>query len=174
VGACSRGVMHNLFGASYFTGTDWFGRISVLGSAILVLLACLPFAYQWRNRYRSQPSRNWLGLVARHPEQLMFFAPALLLTLMLALKMRAGMVTVAWGVEALAMIVFAFLIKERSFRLAGFLLLLACFGKMLLLDMWSHAWTWPDRYVTFFIVGVAMVSASFLYNKYSDKIRQFL
>jgi hypothetical protein len=34
VGACSRGVMHNLFGASYFTGTDWFGRISVLGSAI--------------------------------------------------------------------------------------------------------------------------------------------
>jgi len=174
VGACSRGVMHNLFGASYFTGTDWFGRISVLGSAILVLLACLPFAYQWRDRYRSQPSRNWLGLVARHPEQLMFFAPALLLTLMLALKMRAGMVTVAWGVEALAMIVFAFLIKERSFRLTGFLLLLACFGKMLLLDMWSRAWTWPDRYVTFFIVGVAMVSASFLYNKYSDKIRQFL
>jgi hypothetical protein len=40
--------------------------------------------------------------------------------------------------------------------------------------MWSRAWTWPDRYVTFFIVGVAMVSASFLYNKYSDKIRQFL
>jgi hypothetical protein len=174
VGACSRGVMHNLFGASYFTGTDWFGRISVLGSAILVLLASLPFAYQWRDRYRSQPSRNWLGLVARHPEQLMFFGPALLLTLMLALKMRAGMVTVAWGVEALAMIVFAFLIKERSFRLTGFLLLLACFGKMLLLDMWSRAWTWPDRYVTFFIVGVAMVSASFLYNKYSDKIRQFL
>jgi hypothetical protein len=40
--------------------------------------------------------------------------------------------------------------------------------------MWSGAWTWRDRYVTFVIVGVAMVSASFLYNKYSEKIRQFL
>jgi len=174
LGTCGRGVMHNLFGASYFTGTDWLGRISVLGTAIAVLLACLPFAYRWRDRYQSQPSSNWLGWLLRHPEQLMFFAPVALLTLMLALKMRAGMVTVAWGVEALSIIVFAFLIKERSFRLTGFLLLLACFAKMLLLDMWSRAWTWPDRYVTFFIVGVAMVSASFLYNKYSNKIRQFL
>ena len=174
LGACSRGLMHNLFGASYFTGTDWVGRISVLGSAIAVMLACLPFAFRWRDRYRARPSTHWMGALARHPEQFMFFAPVVLLTLMLALKMRAGIVTVAWGIEALAIVIFAFLISERSFRLTGFLLLMASFAKMLLLDMWSRAWTWPDRYITFFIVGVAMVSASFLYNKYSDKIRQFL
>ena len=172
--ACARGVMHNLFGASYFTGTDWVGRISVLGSGIAVLLACLPFAYRWRDRYKRQPFRNWIGAVARHPEQFMFFAPVLLLTLMLALRMRTGMVTVAWGVEALSIIVFAFLINERSFRLTGMLLLLASFVKLLLLDMWSKEWTWPDRYITFFIVGIAMVSASFLYTRYSDKIRQLL
>jgi hypothetical protein len=104
----------------------------------------------------------------------MFFVPVLLLTLMLAQKMRAGMVTVAWGLEALAILIFAFAINERSFRLTGFLLLLASFAKMLVLDMWSSAWTWPDRYITFVIVGVAMVSASFLYTRYSEKIRQFL
>jgi hypothetical protein len=174
MGACSRGVMHNLFGASYFTGTDWIGRISILSSAIAVLLACLPFAFRWRDRYKARPSTTWIGALVRHPEQFMFFAPVVLLTLMLALKMRAGMVTVAWGIEALSIVVFGFLISERSFRLTGFLLLMASFAKMLLLDMWSRAWTWPDRYITFFIVGVAMVSASFLYNKYSDKIRQFL
>ncbi len=32
VGVCARGVMHNLFGASYFTGGDWTGRYFVLGS----------------------------------------------------------------------------------------------------------------------------------------------
>jgi hypothetical protein len=58
LGACSRGVMHNLFGASYFTGTDWLGRISVLGSAVAVLLACLPLAYRWRDRCKSLPRRN--------------------------------------------------------------------------------------------------------------------
>jgi Predicted membrane protein (DUF2339) len=174
VGVCTRGVMHNLFGASYFTGGDWTGRYFVLGSAIALLLACLPFAFTWRDRYRGKPSNNWFGALMRHPEQFMFFAPAALLTLMLAIKMRAGMVTVAWGIEALSIMVFAFVIKERSFRLTGFLLLIASFGKILLLDMWSGAWTWRDRYITFVIVGVAMVSASFLYNKYSEKIRQFL
>jgi hypothetical protein len=171
---CTRGVMHNLFGASYFTGGDWTGRYFVLGSAIALLLACLPFAFQWRDRYRNKLSDNWFGALMRHPEQFMFFAPIALLTLMLAIKMRAGMVTVAWGVEALSIMIFAFVIKERSFRLTGFLLLIASFGKILLLDMWSGAWTWRDRYITFVIVGVAMVSASFLYNKYSEKIRQFL
>jgi hypothetical protein len=38
VGACVRGVMHNLFGASYFSGGDWTGRYFVLGSAVAVML----------------------------------------------------------------------------------------------------------------------------------------
>jgi hypothetical protein len=174
LGTCTRGVMHNCFGASYFTGTDWIGRIRVLSCAIAALLACLPFAYRWRDRYKSQPAGNWISAIVRRPEQFMFFAPVILLTLMLALKMRAGMVTVAWGLEALAILIFAFTINERSFRLTGFLLLLASFAKILLLDMWSTAWTWPDRITTLGVVGVAMFLASFLYNKYSDKIRQFL
>lgn len=178
LGVCARGVLHNLFGASYFTGGswigDWSGKIGVLGSAIAMLLACLPFTFRWRDRHKTLPPSNWIGALTQHPEQLMFFAPTLLLTVMLALKMRAGMVTVAWGIEALAILIFAFAINERSFRLTGFLLLLASFAKILLLDMWSRTWTWPDRYITFFVVGVAMVSTGFLYNKYSDKIRQFL
>ena len=170
--ACTRGVMHNLFGASYFTGSDWVGRISVLGSAIAVLLACLPFAFRWRDRHKAQASGNWIAAVVRHPEQLMFFVPVFLLTLMLALKMRAGMITVSWGVESLSILIFAFLINERSFRLTGLLLLLVCFAKILLVDMWGLETR--DRYITLIIVGIAMFLASFLYTKYSEKIRQFL
>jgi hypothetical protein len=174
VGACTRGVMHNLFGASYFTDGNWTGRYFVLGSGIAVLLACLPFAFQWRDRQRAQPSSNWIAALVRHPEQFMFFAPVALLTLMLAIKMRAGMVTVAWGIEALSILIFAFVINERSFRLTGLLLLMVSFAKILLLDMWIGAWSWRDRYITFVIVGAAMVLASFLYTRYSEKIRQFL
>ena len=65
LGACARGVMYNLFGASYFTGTDWTGRYLVLGSGIAVLLACLPFAFQWRARYKTQPSSNWIAGIAQ-------------------------------------------------------------------------------------------------------------
>jgi hypothetical protein len=174
LGTCARGVMHNLFGGSYFTGGDWTGRYFVLGSGIAVLLACLPFAFLWRDRYKTHSTSGRIGSPVRHPEQFMFFAPVALLTLMLAIKMRAGMVTVAWGIEALLILISAFVINERSFRLTGFLLLIASFAKILMLDMWLGAWNWTDRILTFISVGIAMVSAGFLYNKYSEKIRQFL
>lgn len=172
LGACGRGVMHNLFGASYFTGTDWIGRISVLGSAIAVLLACLPFAFRWRDRHKAQPSSNWMGALVRHPEQFMFFAPVLLLTVMLALKMRAGMVTVSWGLEGVLIILLALAVNERSFRLTGLVLLLLCVAKVLVRDAWGLQAR--DRYITFIILGMALLLVSFLYSKYREAIRQFL
>ena len=174
VGTCTRGVMHNLFGASYFSSGAWTGRFFVLGSAIAALFACLPFAFRWRDRLRSQPSHNWIGAILRRPEQCMFFSSVFLLTVMLAVKMQAGMITVSWGVEALAILIFAFMINARSFRLTGLALLMVSFGKMLLVDMWWGAWTWTDRITTFVIVGVAMVAASFLYTRYRERIRQYL
>jgi hypothetical protein len=170
-----RGVVHNLFGASYFTGSDWTGRYAVLGSAILLLFATLPLASRLRNPNTARSSSQRatpLGAVARHPEQVLFFVPTILLTLLLALKMRAGMVTVAWGVEAVLIVLLALFVGERSYRLTGLFLLLACVAKIMLRDAWGLA---PrDRYITFIILGMALLLVSFLYSKYRDTIRQFL
>lgn len=172
VGSVARGLMHNLFGASYFSGGSWTGRFVVLGSGIAVLLACLPFAFQLRGRWQPRTSKKWLAAILAHPEQFMFFAPILLLTLTLALKMRAGMVTVSWGLEGMLIILLAMVVNERSFRLTGLVLLLVCVGKVLLMDAWGLA---PrDRYITFIILGAALLAVSFLYSKYRDTIRQFL
>jgi uncharacterized membrane protein len=173
IATCVRGVMHNLFGASYFTGGDWTGRYVVLGLAVAILLASLPFAFRLRDRQKEQASRiPWISAIVRHPEQVMFFAPIFLLTLMLALKMRAGMVTVAWGVEGVMIVLLALAVNERSYRLTGLILLLVCVGKILLRDAWGLA---PrDRYITFIILGAALLLVSFLYSKYREAIRQFL
>jgi len=138
-----------------------------------MLLACLPFAFRLRGRWQAQVgSWKWLAAIVARPEQLMFFAPILLLTLMLALKMRAGMVTVSWGLEGLLIILMAIAVNERTFRLTGLILLLVCVGKVLALDAWGLA---PrDRYITFIILGAALLAVSFLYSKYRDTIRQFL
>jgi hypothetical protein len=169
---CVRGIMHNLFGASYFSGGDWTGRYLVLGLAIAILLACLPFAFRLRDRHKEISPPRWFGILVRHPEQFMFFAPVLLLTLMLALKMRAGMVTVAWGVEAVMIILLALAVNERTYRLTGLVLLLICVGKIMVRDAWGLA---PrDRYITFIILGAALLLVSFLYSKYREAIRQFL
>lgn len=113
-----------------------------------------------------------LAAVSRRPEQIQFFAAITLLTFMLALKMRAGMVTIAWGVEGVCIVLLALAVKERSYRLTGLGVLLLCVGKVMVLDAWGLQ---PrDRYITFIIVGIALLSVSFLYSKHRDAIRQFL
>jgi hypothetical protein len=176
VGACARGIVHNLFGASYFTAGNWTGRYAVLGSAVAVLFLCLPFAFRLRDRYREKPPggriASLFGPIIKHPEQILFFAPVVLLTILLALQLRAGMVTVGWGIEGFLILLGAFAINERSFRLTGLVLLLACFVKIVLIDMWRLEAR--DRYITLIMVGGAILLASFLYTRYSEKIRQYL
>lgn len=175
-GSFARGVAHNLFGESYFSGGTWTGRYFVLGSAVAIMLASLPFVFRLRSRYDAgsqRPSRETaITRVVRRPEQVMFFLPVALLTLMLALKMRAGMVTVSWGIEGVLIVLLALLVNVRSYRLTGLALLLLCVGKVMAMDAWGLA---PrDRYITFIIVGAALLLVSFLYSKYRDTIRQFL
>ena len=171
-----RGVTHNLFGSSYFAEGDWKGRYVVVGAAVGLMLASLAFAFPLRRRYpRSENAtgaRRILLAAARRPEQMQFFAPVVLLSLMLALKMRAGMVTISWGIEALLIIVLALAVKERSFRLTGLGLLLLCVGKIMALDVWQLQAR--DRYITLIIVGTALLLVSYLYSRYRETISQFL
>jgi uncharacterized membrane protein len=91
---------------------------------------------------------------------------------MLALKTTAGMITVSWGIEGVLIFLFALAVKERSFRLTGLGLLLVCVAKVLTLDAWRLNQT--DRYITFIIVGVALIAVSSLYIRFRDNIRQYL
>jgi hypothetical protein len=171
-----RGLAHNLFGASYFTGGDWQGDYFVLSFASAILLASLFFAFRLRGRYglsqNVSPRMRALAAIASRPEQVVFFVPIILVTCMLALKMKSGMVTVSWGVEGVIIFLLALAVKERSFRLTGLGLLLLCVAKVMALDVWGLQAR--DRYITLIIVGAALVFVSFLYTRYRDTIRQYL
>jgi hypothetical protein len=176
VAVLGRGMAHNLFGGSYFTGGDWQGDYFVLSSAAAILLASLFFAFSLRGRFslpqNASPWMRQLAVIAGRPEQVVFFVPIILITFMLALKMKSGMVTVSWGVEGVLIFLLALALKERSFRLTGLGLLLLCVAKVMALDVWGLQ---PrDRYVTLIIVGAALVFVSFLYTRYRETIRQYL
>jgi hypothetical protein len=169
-------MTHNLFGGSYFGGGNWTGRYLVLSSSAVILLATLYFAYQLRGRSSpvsgSGRISRMVDAVIRRPEQLQFFVPVSLITCMLALKSKSGMVTVSWGIEGVLIFLLALLLKERSFRLSGLGLLLLCVAKVMAMDVWGLQ---PrDRYITFIIVGAALVFVSYLYSRYRDTIRQYL
>jgi hypothetical protein len=172
--AFARGMAHNLFGSSYFGARSWSSRYFVMSTAAAILFATLFFAFQWREFYKTIPNvdrRNRLAsaLVA-HPEQLQFFVPIILVTVMLALKTTVGMITFSWGVEGALIVFFALAIKERSFLHAGFGLLLLCIGKVLAMDMWRLDLL--HEVIAFIGVGLAVCLVSFFYIRFSHNLRQ--
>jgi hypothetical protein len=175
VGVLFRTVLHNFYERSYFPAPAWQSRWITVGTAVALLLLALPFAFQLRKK--NEPSEETglvrlLQSVVRRPEQLFFFIAVGLLTVLLALEMRHGMVTLSWGVEGVAVFVLALWLSERSFRLTGLGLLLLCVGKILLVDVWRLD---PrDRYLTFIVLGVALLLVSFLYTRNREALRQYL
>jgi len=176
LGTFARGMAHNLFGSSYFNEGNWSGRYFIVSTAAAILFATLFFAFRLREANKSLPSgsreKQFAAALVARPEQLQFFVPIILVTVMLALKTTAGMITVSWGIEGVLIILFALAVKERSFRLTGLALLLLCVAKVLTLDAWRLNQT--DRYITFIIVGVALIAVSSLYIRFRDNIRQYL
>jgi hypothetical protein len=170
-----RTVLHNFYQRSYFPAPSWDSRWITVGTTVAVLLAALPFAFQLRKKDEKSLETGLIRLlqaVVRRPEQLLFFIAVGLLTALLATEMRHGMVTLSWGVEGVAVFVLALGLGERSFRLTGLGLLLLCVGKILLVDVWGID---PrDRYLTFIVLGAALLLVSFLYTRNREALRQYL
>jgi uncharacterized membrane protein len=175
VGVLFRTALHNFYERSYFPASGWESRWITVGTAVALLLASLPFAFQLRKKNEESVETGFARLmqgVVRRPEQLLFFTAVGLLTVLLAIEMRHGMVTLSWGVEGVAVFVLALWLGERSFRLTGLGLLLLCVGKILLVDVWGLD---PrDRYLTFIVLGAALLLVSFLYTRNREVLRQYL
>jgi len=175
LGVLFRTVLHNFYERSYFPPPQWESRWITAGAAIALLGAALPFAFLLRRREEKKELGRLAAavqLVLSRPEQFLFFIAVGLLTGLLGVEMRHGMVTLAWGIEGLLVFLVALRIGERSFRLTGLGLLLLCAGKILVVDVWRLD---PrDRYLTFIVLGLSLLLVSFLYTRNREALRQYL
>ena len=165
-----RVIAYNFFQPDIAGGISFWqsGRFHA-GTAIALLFAALPFAFALRRS--SSPDAASFPL-ERRPEQVFFFVPFSLLTILIALESTRGQLTVHWGVEGLVVFLFAIWVGERSFRLAGLGLLLACAAKIFLIDVWGL--DPQSKYITLIALGAALVLVSYLYTRYKKKFRQYL
>ncbi|MGB6191160.1 MAG: DUF2339 domain-containing protein, partial [Terracidiphilus sp.] len=172
-GIAVRGLAHNIFGSSYFTSGNWSGDLSALSATAAILLLCLPIAFRLKTRLDDAvPSRLVRRLALHRPEQILFFAPVILVAFTTAVKLSPGTVTLAWAVEGLIMIFLGLLAGQRSYRIAGLALLLLCVAKIVFRDAWHLGER--DRYITFIVLGGALTLVSTLYGKYRDTVRRLL
>jgi hypothetical protein len=154
-----------------FTNT----RVFCVGTACAVFFLCLPAAFRVRAHARQrnpQPASEWRSFTLDRPEQPFFFIPLLLLTVLLAVQLRAGMITIGWSALGVLTFLFALTVKERSYRLAGLALLLLGVAKILFIDVWAASPS--DRYITLIVMGAALLLVSFLYSRYRETLLKFL
>ena len=170
LGTFARGMAHNLFGGSYLTGGNWRGRYFIVGSAAAILLTTLYFAFALRGRYAPPANASrWrkiaTALVAR-PEQLQFFVPVILVATMFALKMNAEWVTASWGIEGLCIVLLAYAVKEHSFRLTGYAMLVLCVAKVAAMDFWRE--TLFERGISVAVVGCVLLAVALLHTRLKE------
>jgi uncharacterized membrane protein len=172
-----RGAMHNLYERDIIPAPFLYSRALCVSITCALLLLSLALAYQLKDAQAAanQSASRWrraLTAAARHPEQVLFFAPFTLIISLLGAEMSKGLLTVSWSVLGVATFLFALWMGERSFRLAGLGLLLVGVGKIVVIDVWSL--NARDRYLTFISMGTALLIVSFLYTRFREAIRQFL
>ena len=175
-----RGLSYELAGWGHPNSLWHADRVFCVAAASGILFAAQAWAFPLRRRLRAAASKraggrkldNAFGQLWQRPEQFYFFLPMILVTLLVLSEIPQGRVTIVWGIEAVAAFLFALVVGERSFRLAGLGLLLVCVARIVLLDVWRQERS--DRFVTFIILGVALLLVSYLYTRYSEAIRRYL
>jgi hypothetical protein len=152
-------------------------------------LAAMTFARGWATNFASvdtllgMPQRIAMGAVviaAFHAAQFRLPAddrrarPAFallgssLLGILLAYEVSGRMLTIAWGIQAVAALTAGFAAGERVLRLTGLALFLICVVKLFGYDL--RELSTLSRIFSFGALGLTLVAASWLYMRFRDKI----
>lgn len=142
------------------------GAIVILGFYALQLLAP-----------RDQPGGTLLpgrifAYADRHARTLFSLLGSALLTILLYYEVSGGLLTVAWGTEAVVLLVAGFPLRDRVLRMSGLFLFLVCIVKLFAYDLRNLATV--NRIFSFVILGAVMVAVSWVYTRFRDRIQKLL
>lgn len=80
--------------------------------------------------------------------------------------------TVSWAVLAFLLFIAGLGLRERMYRWLGLAVLGCALGRVVLFDVWKLHTIY--RIASFFALGVVLLVLGFIYNKYQEKIKEWL
>jgi uncharacterized membrane protein len=80
--------------------------------------------------------------------------------------------TASWSVLALALLAGGIVLRERMYRWLGLGVLAVSLGRVVIFDVWKLETNY--RVLSFLALGVVLIVLGFIYNRYQEKIRQWL
>ncbi|HYP05925.1 MAG TPA: DUF2339 domain-containing protein, partial [Bryobacteraceae bacterium] len=82
------------------------------------------------------------------------------------------LLTVALGVQGAALLVAGMLASDRTLRLSGLALFLGCVGKAFIYDL--RQLDTFGRILSFIVLGLLLLGASWIYTRYRERIKRLL
>jgi hypothetical protein len=156
----SRALNLELMPAQIFASTEQ--RIAAGVLVIGCLFVAQLFIPQTQEKRVSEPgARLFYSLLA-----------TTLATAFLYHEVSGSMLTVAWGIEGAVLLGAGFPLLDRTLRLSGLALFLICIGKLFFYDL--RALETLYRILSFFVLGVILVSVSWIYTRFRDRIQRYL
>lgn len=118
--------------------------------------------------------RNTQKLTPRERVARSFFSLAaiVLLTGLLYHEVSGGMLTVVWGVEALACLGAGIVARERPLRVEGLALLLVCILKLFIYDLRNLETGY--RILSFIALGIILLAVSWIYTRFRAQVERYL
>jgi hypothetical protein len=111
-------------------------------------------------------------LVERRARAMFSLLGTALLTVLLYHEVSGGLLTVACGVEGLALLGAGFALRERVLRWQGLVLLLACILKLFLYDLRNLETVY--RILSFVALGLILLAVSWVYTRFREHLRRIL
>ena len=138
--------------------------------AILALPASLRLGQHFSQHFADEavlvsPARNGLVAVA-------LASVWLWLTRYITAHYTGSGLTPAWALLALAVFVAGLVLRERVYRLGGFVLLALAVGRIFIVDVWQLETLY--RILSFLVLGGVLLLLGYLYNRFADTIRRWL
>jgi uncharacterized membrane protein len=87
-------------------------------------------------------------------------------------EVSGSILTIAWGMEGVALLAAGFALRDRVLRLSGLAMLAACTGKLFFWDL-RNLDTLP-RILSFIVLGLLLVAVSWVYTRFRDQVRRIL
>jgi uncharacterized membrane protein len=146
----------------------------VLGTAVFApnFVAVLIWMLQ-QQVARQNPERYPAGPVA-HNTTIVAASVALWMLCTRWIMQGAGgfYLTAGWSVLAFVLLALGIGLRERMYRWAGLGILAAALGRVVLFDVWKLDTLY--RILSFFALGLVLLVLGFIYNRFQERLRQWL
>ncbi|HEY8902289.1 MAG TPA: DUF2339 domain-containing protein, partial [Chthoniobacterales bacterium] len=116
---------------------------------------------------------SWFGRIVQDlTSGIAIFGAWFLLHRLLGPVAGGFLLTICWSLYAFLVLGLGFILRERTYRLLGLMILGTAVARIFLVDVWQLETIY--RIVSFLVLGAVLLIIGFLYNRLAETLRRWL